>query len=152
MNATGLSITVAIALGLNSVTAQSPHDRPTPPPGRTDPVVVQGCISGGMLKELRAQKTEAIYESETPAVYRLTGEKKLLQLMEKQHKNEVLDVTGLIVANGDSSSTARSKQMGKLRVYATDGREETTTPGRSSSYPTLKVTAFEVVRPGCPRR
>jgi hypothetical protein len=37
-----------------------------------------------------------------------------------------------------------------LRVYATDGREETS-PGRSPTYPTLKVTAFEVLAAGCPR-
>ena len=151
MNAIGLSITVVMTLGLNSLAAQTPQERPTPTPGKNDPVVVRGCMSGGMLKELRAQKTEAIYGSETPAVYRLTGEKKLLQAMEKEHRNEVLDVSGLLVVNGDSSSTARSKQMGRLRVYATDGREETTTSGRSSSYPTLKVTAFEVLEPGCPR-
>jgi len=150
MNATGLSITVAIALGFNSLAAQSPQDRPTPTPGKNDPVVVRGCMSGGMLKELRAQKTEGIYGSETPAVYRLSGEKKLLQALEKEHKNEVLDVSGLLIVNGDNSSTARSKQMGRLRVYATDGREETS-PGRSPTYPTLKVTAFEVLGAGCPR-
>src|SRR4051794_34566034 len=150
MNATGLSITVAMALGLNGLAAQAPQDRPTPTPGKNDLVVVRGCMSGGMLRELRAQKTEGIYESETPAVYRLTGEKKLLQALEKEHKNEVLDVSGVLVSNGDNSSTARSKQMGRLRVHATDGREETS-PGRSPSYPTLKVTAFDVLGAGCPR-
>jgi hypothetical protein len=145
----GLGCIVAIALAFPAV--QIPADRPTAVAGNEDLVVVRGCVSGSLLRDLRARKTEAVSGAETAAVYRLSGEKKLLQQMQKEHQNHVLDVTGRLPSDPNSSSVARSKQVGKARVFVGAGRQATSEPTPPASYPTLRVLSFEVVRPGCER-
>jgi hypothetical protein len=85
--------------------------------------------------------------AEAAVVYRLTGEKKLLQLIRKEHEDQLLEVAGEITSN--AAGTVRSKEIGRLRVYATDGRSDVTEQGKPESYPTLRVTSFEVIRPTC---
>jgi hypothetical protein len=149
MRTSAIAVIAAVALGLNGVAAQKPEDGGIPPSGKGDTVVVRGCVSGSLLKDLRAQKTEPVTGSETAVVYRLTGEKKLLQVIQKEHQDQVLDVSGVLASNPNSSSTVRSKEMGKARVFVGAGRQETSEPAKTPSYPILRVTSFEVVRPGC---
>jgi hypothetical protein len=148
MRTSAIAVIAAIALGLNAVAAQKPEDGGIPPSGKGT-VVVRGCVSGSLLKDLRAHKTEPVTGSETAVVYRLTGEKKLLQVIQKEHQDQVLDVSGVLASNPNSSSTVRSKEMGKTRVFVGAGTQETSEPAKTPSYPILRVTSFEVVRPGC---
>ena len=140
---------VAIAFGLSLSAAQKPEDESVPPSNKGETLVVRGCVSGSLLKDVRGQKMDPVSRGETAIVYRLTGEKKLLQIIQKEHQDQVLDVTGVVTSNSSASSTTRSKQMGKARVYVGAGNQESSMPAQSTSYPTLRVTAFEVVRPGC---
>jgi hypothetical protein len=140
---------VAITFGLSLSAAQKPEDGSIPPSKKGDTLVVRGCVSGSLLKDLRGQKMDPVSGGETAIVYRLTGEKKLLQIIQKEHQDQVLDVTGVLASNPDASSATRSKQMGKARVYVGAGNQQSSMPAQSTSYPTLRVTAFEVVRPGC---
>ena len=87
--------------------------------------------------------------SRTAVVYRMTGEKKLLQVIQKEHQDRVLDVSGVLASNPNSPSTVRSKEIGKARVFVVAGRQETSEPVKTPSYPALRVTSFDVVRPGC---
>ena len=151
MRTPGLVLVAAITLGLNA-SAQKPESGGIPPSGKGDTMVVRGCVSGSLLKDLRAQKTEPLTGSETAVVYRLAGEKTLLQAIQKEHQDQVLDVTGVLASNPASPSTVRSKTMGKTRVFVGAGAQETSTPAKSPSYPTLNVTSFEFVRPGCAQR
>jgi hypothetical protein len=149
MRTSAIAVIAAVALGLNGVAAQKPEEGGIPPSGKGD-VVVRGCVSGSLLKDLRAQKTEPVTGAKTAVVYRLTGEKKLLQVIQKEHQDQVLDVSGVLASNpNNSSSTVRSKEMGKTRVFVGAGRQETSEPAKTPSYPILRVTSFEVVRPGC---
>ena len=140
---------VAITFGLSLSAAQKPEDGSIPPSKKGDTLVVRGCVSGSLLKDLRGQKMDPVSGGETAIVYRLTGEKKLLQIIQKEHQDQILDVTGVLASNPDASSATRSKQMGKARVYVGAGNQQSSMPAQSTSYPTLRVTAFEVVRPGC---
>jgi len=140
---------VAIVLGLSLSASQKPEDGAIPPSKKGGTLVVRGCVSGSLLKDLRAQKTDPVTGGETAVVYRMTGEKKLLQIIQKEHQDQVLDVTGVLASNPNVSSTTRSKQMGKARVFVGVGSQETSMPAQPPSYPSLRVTAFEVVRPGC---
>ncbi len=85
----------AISLGAAVSAAQKPEDAGTTP-ARGDTIVVRGCVSGSLLKDLRQQKTEVLSGAETAVVYRLAGDKKLLQQIQKEHQNQVLDVTGIL--------------------------------------------------------
>ena len=147
-NAIAASILV-IAAGISVYAAQKPEDGAMPPSKKGETLVIRGCVSGSLLKDLRAQKTEPVTGAESAVVYRLTGEKKLLQIIQKEHQDQVLDVTGVLASNTSVSSTTRSKQMGKARVYVGAGHQETSDPAKPPTYPSLQVTAFEVVRPTC---
>jgi hypothetical protein len=74
---------------------------------------------------------------------------KTAQVIQKEHQDQVLDVTGVLVSNPNSSSTVRSKEMGKARVFVGAGRQETSEPAKTPSHPILRVTSFDVVRPDC---
>ncbi len=151
MRTTALAFVAAIALGLSTSALQKPEEGAIPPSGKGDVLVVRGCVSGSLLRDLRAQKTDAVTGSETAIVYRLAGDKKLLQAIHKEHEDHVLDVTGVLASNPASPSTVHSKTMGKTRVFVGTGAQETSEPTKPPSYPTLRVTSFEVVRPGCPQ-
>lgn len=138
-----------IALSVSVCAAQKPEDGAMPPSKKGETLVIRGCVSGSLLKDLRAQKTEPVSGGETSVVYRLTGERKLLQIIQKEHQDQVLDVTGVLASNTSVSSTTRSKQMGKARVYVGAGHQEPSDPAKPATYPTLRVTAFEVIRPTC---
>jgi len=139
----------AIAFAVSLTAAQKPDDGGVPPSKKGDTLVIRGCVSGSLLKDLRGQKTDPVSGGETAVAYRLSGEKKLLQSIQKEHQDQVLDVSGVLTSNPNVSSTTRSKQMGKARVYVGAGSQETSMPAEPPSYPTLRVTSFEVVRPGC---
>jgi len=139
----------AIAITLCISPLQKPEEGGIPPSGKGGTVVIRGCVSGSLLRDLRAQKTDALTGAETPVVYRLTGQKNLLQTIQKEHQDEVLDVSGVLASNPNSASTVRSKSMGKARVFVGAGRQETSEPTKPPSYPTLRVTSFEAVRPNC---
>lgn len=148
MDMSTVAVVAVIALGLSGSTGQTPDTAGRPPSAKGEAIVVRGCVSGSLLRELRVQKSHMPSEgSETAVVYRLTGEKKLLQLIRKEHEDQLLEVAGEITSN--RTDTVHSKEMGRLRVYAGDGRPEVTEQGKPESYPTLRVTSFEVIRPVC---
>jgi len=128
--------------------AQTPDVGGRAPSAKAEALVIEGCVSGPLLRELRVQKSHMPTEKpETAVVYRLDGDKKMLQLIKKEHQDQLLKVAGEITSN--NTAVTRSKTMGKLTVYAADGRPEQTPKGKQESYPTLRVTSFEVVRLTC---
>ena len=145
MQSGALGVAVAVAIEV-AVFAQTP-DKPDMRNSRPDTIVVRGCVSGSLLTDLRERKTEALSGAETPMVYRLTGNKKQLQQMQKT-PGDVLDVTGILRSGPNSSGLARSKEYGKARVFVGAGSQTTSDPAKPS-MPSLRVTSFEVVGPGC---
>jgi hypothetical protein len=143
----GASI-LAIGAVVNLSAAQKPEDGSLAGSKKGDPIVIQGCVSGSLLKDLRHQKTEAVTGAETAVVYRLIGEKKLLRIIQKEHQDQVLEVIGVAESNHDNTAT-HTKEMGRVRLFVGAGEQETSQPGKPPSYPTLRVTSFEVLRPNC---
>jgi hypothetical protein len=142
------ALIVSVGFAVAESAAQTPDVGGRPPSAKQEAIVVQGCVSGPLLRELRVQKSHMPAEApETAVVYRLTGDKKLLQLIKKEHQDQLLEVDGEMTSN--STAVVHSKEMGKLTVYAGDGRPELTPKGKQESYPTLRVKSFEVIRPTC---
>lgn len=142
-----VAIAAAVALGLIAPATQTPDVGGRPPSAKKEAIVIRGCVSGPLLRELRVQKSHMEVEpAETAVVYHLTGEKKLLQLIQKEHQDQLVEVAGEITSN--STGVTRSKELGRLKVYATDGRPEATN-NKPDSYPDLRVTSFEVIRNYC---
>jgi hypothetical protein len=148
MKTTALALAAAVNLASNASATQTPDVGAKPPSAKNQAVVVQGCVSGPLLRELRVQNSHMPMEKPaTAVVYRLTGEKKMLQLIRKEHEDQLLEVSGEITSL--KTDTVHTKEKGRLKVYATDGRPEVTEQGKPDSYPTLRVTSFEVIRPYC---
>jgi len=139
----------AIGFAVSLSAAQKPEEGAISRSKKGDPIVVQGCVSGSLLKDLRHQKTEAVTGAETAVVYRLAGEKKLLQIIQKEHQDQVLEVVGVVESDPSNTSTTHTKEMGRVRVFVGAGQQEKSQPGKTPSYPTLRVTSFEVLRPNC---
>lgn len=150
MNPTAVGLIVAIALSCwVSSGRQRPESGPDTPSKNRDLIVVQGCVSGPLLKDLRHKKSEPLVGAETSMVYRLVGEKKLLRIIQKEHQDQVLEVIGVVESNPTNTPTTHTKEKGKLRVFVGTGEQETAQAGKSPSYPTLRVEAFEVLRRDC---
>ncbi len=139
---------VALGFAVSLSAAQKPEDGPVGRSKKGDTIVVHGCVSGSLLKDVRHQKTDAVTGGETSVVYRLIGEKKLLRIIQKEHQDQVLEVIGLVESNPDNTST-HTKEMGRVRLFVGAGEQETSQPGKPPSYPTLRITSFEVLRPHC---
>jgi hypothetical protein len=148
MNSCAVGLVVAIGFSY-AVALQRPEAGADTPSKKGDTIVVQGCVSGPLLKDLRHQKTEPITGAETSMVYRLTGEKKLLKIIQKEHQDQVLEVVGLVESNPTNTSQTHTKDMGKLRLFVGAGEQETAQPGKPPTYPTLRVESFEVLRRDC---
>jgi len=146
MDSTGVSIMVAIALGLNGLAAQKPDVGEARPSGKGETVVIQGCVSGSLLRSLGERNPIRPDELQTADVYHLTGEKKLLQLIQKEHQDQLLEVTGASPSN--STPITRTKKLGRLQVSVGDGRPDPRENGKVE-YPDLRVTSFEVIRLHC---
>jgi hypothetical protein len=140
---------MAIGFALSVAATQKPEDGAFPREKNEDIIVIQGCVSGSLLKDLRHQKTEAVSGAETSVVYKLVGEKKLVRIIQKEHQDQVLELTGVIESNATTTSTTHTKEMGKLRVFVGAGEQETAQPGKTPTYPTLRVISFEVLRRDC---
>jgi hypothetical protein len=150
MSSNGIGLVVAIALSFGvSLSAQKPETGPDAPSKKGDTIVVQGCVSGPLLKDLRHQKSEQLTKAETSLVYRLVGDKKLLKIIQKEHQDQVLEVTGLIESNPNNTSTTHTKEMGRVRLYVGTGEQEVSQANKPPTYPILRVTSFEVLRTNC---
>ena len=148
MQMNAAAIAVSLALGLIGPATQTPDVGAKPPAAKHEAIVIQGCVSGPLLRELRVQNSHMPTEKPaTAVVYRLTGEKKILQLIRKEHDDQLLDVSGEITSV--KTDTVHTKEKGRLKTYVGDGRPEVTEQGKPDSYPTLRVTSFEVIRPYC---
>jgi hypothetical protein len=139
----------AIAVAVSLSAAQKPEDGALSTSKRRDTIVVHGCVSGALLKDVRQQKTDPVTGAETSVVFRLIGEKKLLGIIQKEHQDQVLEVIGVVESDPGNTSTTHTKEKGRVRVFVGAGEQETTQPGKPPSYPTLRVTSFEVLKPHC---
>lgn len=140
---------VSIGFAVAVSAAQKPEEGPLSASSKGDTIVVQGCVSGPLLKDLRHQKSEQLTKAETSLVYRLIGDKKLLKIIQKEHQDQVLEVTGAITSNPNNTSVTHTKEMGRMRVYVGAGEQETSQPNKPPTYPTLRVESFEVLRTNC---
>ncbi len=140
---------IAVGFAVTLAAAQKPEDGALPSAKKEDTIVIHGCVSGSLLKDLRHQKSDKVTGAETSVVYRLIGEKKLLRIIQKEHQDQVLEVVGVVQSDPNNTSTTHTKEMGKVRLFVGSGEQETSQPGKPPSYPTLRVTSFEVLERNC---
>lgn len=135
---------MATALLLLTFLAGIPQDQPkdTKPPKRGDVVVAKGCLRGGVLESAEASKPGADSAAlVSPFNFRLTGDKKILQEIKKDHDGHADVLTGEL--RTDLPAETPGKKIGNSRISIGVGASRGMMPEPPAPLPVLKVTSFE---------
>lgn len=117
------------------------------PPRRGDAVVVRGCLSGGAFDSTEVTGTEQDGKDTPPARYsefvtfRLTGDKKVLQEIRKDHSGHADVLTGTLGTDLPKPGVLGGRNIGNSRVAVGVGRGMA--PEAPPPLPVLKVKSFE---------
>jgi len=134
-----------IALLLLVLTAGVQQDAPkeNKPPKRGDVVVARGCIKGGVLETSDLSSAGGTpVEFADLLTFRLTGDKKVLQQLKKEHDGHADVVTGELRTDLPTSRTG-GKKVGNTRITVGVGGSRGMMPEAPPPMPVLKVSSFE---------
>lgn len=137
---------ILLALALASATALAAQDPEIPvkkgPAKKGDTVVIHGCVSSALLDDMDAKAIDTPTGlGGTAVTYRMTGDKKLLEQLKKEHNGHIETVTGVL--KSDPGSTPLGKQVGKTRITIGAGPTATSPAMQTPYYPVLEVKSFE---------
>lgn len=107
------------------------------PPKRGDTVVVTGCVSRGRIEsnDMKVADGEGTYDR--LVTYRLTGDKKVLESLKKEHEGHVEILTAVLRSE---LPIDEHRRIGNTSVgIGLPGRNQPPTP----SYPNLEVKSAE---------
>lgn len=118
--------------------AQEREEKQNKPPKRGDVVVARGCLKGSVLESagIEDRLTELI-------TYRLTGDKKTMEEIRKEHDHHADIVTGELRTDLPTSTETRGKKVGNTRIVIGTGPSRPMMPQAPPPMPLLKVTSFE---------
>jgi hypothetical protein len=119
---------------------QDRKDAEAKPPKRGDIVVAKGCIRGGVL-ESGSLTTPGAGDYIDLLTYRLTGDKKTLEEIKKDHEGHSDVITGELRTDLPKATAGRT--VGNTRITIGVGPSRGMMPEPPPPMPVLKVTAFE---------
>ena len=114
-------------------------------PKRNDTVIVTGCVSRGRIEsnDMKVKDGEAKFEQ--MAVYRLSGDKKVLASLKDEHEGHVEVITAVLRSALPVEGQART--VGNTRIgIGLPGRND---PAAPPSYPVLEVKSAEHTEKTC---
>lgn len=122
--------------------AQEREEKQNKPPKRGDVIVVRGCLKGSVLEgaDLRGPSAEGFAELIT---FRLTGDKKTMEQIRKEHDRHADIVTGELRTDLPTATHTHGKKIGNTRIVIGMGAARPGTPDSPPPMPVLKVTSFE---------
>lgn len=120
-------------------------------PKRGDTLVVRGCITGGMIESSDADATDSTGTYRGLVTYRLTGDKKALKQIKREHDGHVDIVTGKLKSNLPQQNTPRGKRVGNTRITVGIGAQPTNDPTAPQYLPALEVKDLEHTSVTCRR-
>ena len=112
-------------------------------PKRGDTVIVTGCVSKGRIEsnDMKVKDREASFDRFV--TYRLTGDKKVLESLKKEHEGHVEELTAVLKSE---LPIDEHKRIGNTNVgIGLPGRND---PGMPS-YPVLEVKSAEHTAKTC---
>jgi hypothetical protein len=114
------------------------------PPKRGDVVVAKGCLRGGMLENADLGRPGGGGSVPELLTYRLTGDKKILEEIRKEHDGHSDEITGELRTDLPNSMTTYGKKVGNTRIVIGAGSNRGMNPEPPPPpMPVLKVTSFE---------
>ena len=114
-------------------------------PKRNDTVIVTGCVSRGRIEsnDMKVKDGEAKFEQ--MAVYRLTGDKKVLTSLKDEHEGHLEIITAVLRSALPVEGQART--VGNTRIgIGLSGRND---PAAPPAYPVLEVKSAEHTEKTC---
>jgi hypothetical protein len=142
---------MVIALLLLTFVAAIQQDPPkeNKPPKRGDAVVAKGCVKGSVLETAELSGAgDANTRSSDLLTFRLTGDKKTLQELKKEHEGHVDVLTGELKTDLPKSDTG-GKKIGNTRITFGVGDRRGPMQPQPPPMPVLKVTSFEHTGVSC---
>jgi hypothetical protein len=130
-----------LLLAVQMIAQEQEQTKPPKPPGRGDLVEARGCVKAGVLEssELSKQGSEDRYTEFT--VFRLTGDKKVLESIRKEHDGHADVITGELRSDLPKSSQTPGKTVGNTRI--TIGVRPASGMEPPPPMPVLKATGIE---------
>lgn len=131
----------------SAIPQQAPGDadreKTSKPPKRGDVVVARGCLKGGVLESASVGWPEGVEQFGALATYRLTGDKKTLEAIRKEHDGHADIVTGELRTDLPTSIETRGKKVGNTRIVVGVGSSRGMMPPPPPPMPVLRVTGLE---------
>ena len=142
---------MAIALLLMLLVGFQPaqEDTSSKPPKRGDIVVARGCIKGAILESMDLSRPGGVDRFTELITYRMTGDKKTLEAIRKEHDGHSDAITGELRTDLPTSTESRGKTFGKTRITVGAGPVRAPLDERTQPMPVLKVTSFEHTGESC---
>jgi hypothetical protein len=119
------------------------------PPRRGDIVVARGCLRGSALENADLGKRESPDRFAGLVTYRLTGDKKTMEEIRKEHDGHADVITGELKTDPPTSTETRGTRIGKSRITIGIGASRGMGPERPPPMPVLRVTSFEHTGVNC---
>jgi hypothetical protein len=119
------------------------------PPRRGDIVVARGCLRGSALENADLGKRESPDRFVGLVTYRLTGDKKTMEEIRKEHDGHADVITGELKTDPPTSTETRGTRIGKSRITIGIGASRGMGPERPPPMPVLRVTSFEHTGVNC---
>jgi hypothetical protein len=114
------------------------------PPKRGDTVVAKGCLRGGVLETADLMGPGGTGTALVDLVtFRLTGDKKTLQQIKKEHDGHADVITGELRTDLPTATERGGKKIGNTRITVGVGASRGMMPEPPPPMPVLKVTSFE---------
>lgn len=112
-------------------------------PKRGETVIVTGCVSRGRIEsnDMKVKDRDASFDR--LVTYRLTGDKKLLESLKKEHEGHIEELTAVLKSE---LPIDEHKRIGNTNVgIGLPGRNDPGVP----SYPVLEVKSAEHTAKSC---
>lgn len=131
--------------------AQDPPSDPVSAPKRGDTIIVRGCIVGGTIESSETSVADSSGTYSSFVVYRVAGEKKLVNQIKKEHDGHVDILTGILKSDLPDQAGSKGKRIGNTRITIGIGEPPRTDPRKPNFMPVLNVKEIEHTGASCHR-
>ena len=135
------AVTIGLAAAMTFALAQ--EKPPEAVPKRGDVVTVRGCISGSTISSSDIEVRDSTGKYSTFVTFRLTGNKKVVNPIKKEHDGHVDVLVGTLKSDLPETNAPHGKRIGKTRIIIGVGQQSGRDSQRYEPMPALDVTAIE---------
>ena len=118
-------------------------DKPSKPPKRGDVIVTKGCVRGAVLESAELTGPGSATGVMDLFTFRLTGDKKVLQEIRKEHDGHSDVITGELRTDLPTEVETRGTKIGNTRITIGAGGSRGMMNDPPPPMPVLKVTSIE---------